>query len=213
MFLKEAYLFNQDNYSKIEKELGLVYKISARQHCLEDIFVLIFRDYFATKFPAYRISESLVGATRSNSTIHTAYCIRSTSELLGLNCKFESLGRLDGVIETIDDKPETLLFCEWEWDVKDVFGEGKEIEKIYNSLIKSKEGKGLLISYCNEKDYASTIKKVAEYWQKITKNEDEMCLYLLLINYKLNDSSMIFDCVSTAKIYSNTIELWEDLLF
>lgn len=131
---------------------------------------------------------------------------------MDLTCKFEARGRRDAVIETKDDDPKILLFAEWEWDYLDVFGKGKEIEKLKDSCRSEKDADAFLLTYCPESSFENYWQKVATEWLTPKKTKViESSLFLHIICFSENLKSRTFQTLNTIVINSSEIEIWTNL--
>ena len=178
-------------------------------------FVTIFLEIFVSNAPSYPLEQNQFGANRSNWTYHTAFTIKKTCEILSLNCKFETEGRLDAVIEAFDQEGNSIcvFFAEWEWDYLDIFGKGKELEKLWEGTHKLQYANALMFTYCPIDKYFDFLKQVTEYWQqKIDKMQDYPRLFLVTVLHS-GTSFREFQNVRTVEIDAEQINLWYDLEF
>lgn len=178
-------------------------------------FVTIFLEIFVSNAPNYQLEPNRFGASRSNWTYHTALAIKKASEILSLNCIFESKGRLDAVIEVLDEegKPVPVLFAEWEWDYLDIFGKQKELEKLWRGTRKLQFANALMFTYCPVDKYPDFLKQVIQFWQqKIGKKRDYPRLFLVVVLYD-GTSFREFQFVRTVEVGAEQINLWYDLEF
>lgn len=82
------------------------------RHRLSEAFTRLFRENFLD----LPLTPALKSApNRSNWTHHIYYAIRTTAKAMYLSCTFETMGRLDAVIETMFDYPGVILVAEWEF--------------------------------------------------------------------------------------------------
>lgn len=177
-----------------------------------ETFSIIFREIFLTDTPSYKLSANTYGAIRTSWTYHTAFATSQTSRTMDLTCKFESRGRRDAVIETKEDDPSILLFAEWEWDYLDVFGKGKEIEKLKESCRSEKNTSAFLLTYCPEKEFENYWQKVAADWLTPKRTKViEATLFLHIICFQENLKTRTFQELNTVVINSSKIELWTPL--
>ena len=120
-------------------------RVVSVQHRLSETFTRLFRDNFLD-LPI--VSTLNTEPNRSNWTQHTYYAMRTTAKALYLSCIFETMGRLDAVIETVFDYPGVVLVAEWESDAFTVFGQGKELEKLWFAVENHKYACLLYTSRC-----------------------------------------------------------------
>lgn len=142
----------EDEFIEIQAKLSYLTKTSYFEFSPAETFSIIFRQAFWSDPPNYRLTDGNYGATRSSWTYHTAVAMSEASKVSYLDCKFEALGRRDAVIETRDEEnPEIILVAEWEWDYNDIFGKGKELEKLKNTCKLHKSADAFLLTYCDLK--------------------------------------------------------------
>lgn len=141
-------------------QLEGVSKVRSVHHRLEERFVLLFRE----KWLDIRFGDG--PRSMSNWTYHTALAIADAAKELGLNCTFETRGRLDAVIDTFSDELGVLFYAEWESRHRTVFGEGKELDKLWDGASSDPISHGFLFTYCPIEDYYSFTKDVVINWQQ-----------------------------------------------
>jgi hypothetical protein len=198
-----------EELKNLAKSLEDVTLVKPAQHRLAEVFTLILRENFMNM--PYRLWQ---GANKSNWTYHTAFVIRETAQTLGLDCVFETMGRLDALIQTPGEKPRVVLLAEWESDYRSVFGKDKELDKLWKGLSRKRYASALLLTYCPLDKYYSFVKEVVEYWQKrAVKRKYYSTLFLLVAVYGVVDSIEQFQFLRTIEIFSEEILLWNDLLY
>jgi hypothetical protein len=201
-------------YEHIQSKLNYLAEVSSWNLDLNFIFSVAFVEMFVSDTPNYEISKGKFGATRSNWTYHTAMAIAQTCKMLNLTCKFEALGKRDAVIETKDDIPEIVLVAEWEWDYDDIFGQGKELDKLKASCKKSETAEGFLLIYCPLTKYLDHLQKIAEDWIGAMKSEEtppSLFLHTIIFNEKAGFRE--FDRLRTVEINPAAINVWNDRYF
>jgi hypothetical protein len=198
--------------AKIQKSLGGITSVKAARHNLSEIFTLIFREQFIIDMPIDAFREG-IGVTRSNWTYHTALSVRTSARLLALKCRFETHGRLDALIETMQEKPKPVLLAVWEWNYQDIFGKDKELEKLRTGLRKLRGADGFLLTYCPTVDYLNFVKRVLKYWQQGASGTNYPLLYLVVIAYQQRDALLEFQYMRTIQIFPREIVLWDDIPF
>jgi len=177
-------------------------------------FSISFVEAFLNDTPNYEISEGIFGATRSNWTYHTAMAMAQICKSLILPCKFEDLGKRDAVIETRDEKPEIILVAEWEWDYEDIFGKGKELDKLKASCKASKTAEAFLLIYCPISEYLDHLQRIAEEWiGSMKKEKTPPSLFLHTIIFKERASYREFDRLITVEINPSLINVWNERYF
>jgi len=177
-------------------------------------FSVAFVRHFLADQPNYRLAKGQYGASRSNWTYHTALAIAQAAKLMDLVCRFETSGKRDAVIETRDDPPDVVVVAEWEWDGDDVFGAGKELEKLRQSCRGNRWAQAFLLTYCTESTYPDFLQRVAEYWIGVTPRRRSIpVLYLHAVIYEEQGNIREFQRLRTATIDGECVEMWMDELF
>ncbi len=195
----------QDIINELEKALTSTTQIKIQPFCLSSTFTLFFMELFWLRPPVF----SGTALNQSNWTYHTAFSIKKAAETLGLDCIFETMGRLDAVIQLPSDPPQTILFTEWESRYKSVFGKGKELEKLWQGASQNQGTNALLITYCPLEEYGSFLRDVAEYWQNIDKRRKKRpVLFLVTILYQVNKNLHAFHTISGTEIHKEGVKIW-----
>jgi hypothetical protein len=117
------------NVERLRLCLAGVSSVSGIQHRISELFVSLFLENFVDIPP--RLEESL---NWSNWTHHTYFAVRTTAKILGLVCTFETMGRLDAVVRSLDEYPGVILVAEWETVSSSIFGEHRELEKLWQGF-------------------------------------------------------------------------------
>jgi hypothetical protein len=148
------------------------------------------------------LSPGVFGATRSNWIYHTAGAVSQTCKILKLICKYEALGKRVAIIETMEEPPEIILAAEWEWDYDDIFGAGKEPEKLKITCHKNPAADAFLLIYCPAVKYLSHLERIAEYWISQTAADKQAPnLFLHTVIFEEKGSSQKFQRLSTVMIH------------
>lgn len=198
----------------IKQRLGTLAPVESTEIDLAFAFSVSFVQIFLRDTPNYELSKGIYGATRSNWTYHTAMAIAQTCRMLDLTCKFEALGKRDAVIETKDEIPEIVLVAEWEWDYKDVFGKGKELDKLQRSCKEWKSAHGFLLVYCPAEDYADYLQKIAEDWIRSVKSQKHPpTLFLHTVIFEDKVGVREFIRLRTVELNPKAINVWNDRYF
>lgn len=176
------------------------------------IFAVIFREVFLNTDSDYQLSDGTFGASRANWTYTIAYSFLTTAKIMGYDCIFETEGKRDAVVRR-KDLSETILFSEWEWDYKDVFGKGKEIDKLIKSVKKDKAANGFLFTYVPQQEYVDYLKKVADYWQKKNNKYEDPPLIFMTALFDHAKGMRNITILRTCTIYNDNIVFWEDKEF
>jgi hypothetical protein len=206
----EGYSLNK-HWKQIEDKLAGTAVVKPARHSLAQLFTLVFRERFVARAPAGQLRNGEYVATRSNWSYHTAISVHSAAWTLNLSCRFEAMGRLDAVIETPEEKPQVVLLAEWEWDHKDVFGKGKELDKLVRGLRALRGAHGFLFTYCPVEEYLGFIQAVVDYWQSKTAKRKHSVLYLPALVYDKERSTLAFRYMRTVEVSGNHIVLWDDI--
>ena len=177
-------------------------------------FSLTFARIFLGDTPNYKLSNGTIGATRSGWTYHTAFAIAQTCKMFNLLCKFESHGKRDAVIETNEDEPVIRLFAEWEWDYEDIFGKGKELDKLKTSCRETKTAEAFLLVYCPNHKYPDYLYKITEFWVKAFKRtKNPPSLFVHTIIFGETKTAREFEKLKTVVINPTTIIVSNELDF
>ncbi len=197
------------HYTELQKSIKTDYTFNSPAN----IFILLFREIYINSDADYQMNDGTIGASRTNCTYLIAHSFHSAAKIMNLYCIFETEGKRDAVIKMKDVKPITLLFAEWEWDYKDVFGRGKELEKLFTSVRKTKTSSGLLFTYVPENEYPEYLKRVIEYWQSKSKTDSGPKLVLMTVLFNPEKGYRVFKLIRTCIIYNDSIKFWEDQYF
>lgn len=198
-------------YDQIQARLKHLAKVEQLNFDVTLIFSVLFVEMFWNETPNYELKPGVFGATRSNWTYHTAIAIAQTCKIMDLTCKFEALGKRDAVIETKGEASEIILVAEWEWDYDDIFGTGKELDKLKASCKKYETANAFLLIYCPNSKYLSHLEKIAEEWiGDSTMAELAPTLFLHTIIFEEKGSIREFKRLKTVMIHSSGIDVWSD---
>lgn len=179
-------------------------------------FSVLFDRLFLADQPNYQMPDGSYGASRSNWTYHTALAMAQAAKLMKWSCRFETFGKRDAVLETLDEPPEVTFICEWEWDAADVFGNGKELEKLKHSCRTHKTADAFLLTYCTGEYYPEFLTKVIAYWAgdpSRGRRRHDPTLYLHTIVYCERGSWREFERLRTVMIRTAEVTLWPDETF
>lgn len=197
------------NIEHLQKSLDHVSTVRGVRHRISETFVLQFLEYFAdTPLTA---GDNL---TKSNWTHHVYFAFRSTARTMYLGCTFETMGRLDAVIETLNEYPGVILVAEWESEPASIFGSGKELDKLWRGTLRHRNADGFLLTYCNIAEMNDLTKQVVEFWQGSKSYRDNFpSLFLVVIAFKQDKKSQKFLFVRSMEITASEVLLWHDLPF
>lgn len=212
--LGEPALESVHKHNQIEAKLKHLAKVRQLPFDITFIFSVLFVEIFWNDTPSYHLSPGVFGATRSNWTYHTASAISQTCEILNLTYKFEALGKRDAIIETKGEFPEIILAAEWEWDYDDIFGAGKELDKLKITCQKNPTAYAFLLIYCPISKYLNHLEKIAEYWiSETAADEQAPTLFLHTVIFEEKGKSREFQRLKTVMIHSTGIDVWNDLIW
>jgi len=198
-------------YDRIEAKLKHLAEVRQMSFDITFIFSVLFVEVFWNDTPSYELSPGVFGATRSNWTYHTASAISQTCKILNLTCKFEALGKRDAIIETRAQVPEMILAAEWEWDYDDIFGTGKELDKLKTTCQKNPTANAFLLIYCPITKYLNHLEKISEYWISETATDEQApTLFLHTVIFEEKGSSREFQTLKTVIIHPTGIDVWND---
>lgn len=194
------------NTKKLQSHLNGITKVTGVQHRLSESFVSLFLNNF-WDFPL----SSDEALSTSNWTHHVYFCIRSTAKNLSLACTFETMGRFDAIIDTLD-YPGVILVAEWESNANSVFGKGGELDKLWKGTNQFENADAFLLTYCPIESLMEFTKKVVKFWQsQKSKRNSPPNLFLVIVVTKRNGSHSEFVFIRTQEIRNSAIYLWHDL--
>ena len=209
--LGEPALESVHKHDRIEAKLKHLAEVRQLPFDITFIFSVLFVEIFWNDTPSYELSPGVFGATRSNWTYHTAGSISQTCKILNLTCKFETLGKRDAIIETKEQVSEIILAAEWEWDYDDIFGAGKELDKLKTTCQKNPTANAFLLIYCPIAKYLNHLEKISEYWiSETVKDEQAPTLFLHTVIFEEKGNSREFQRLKTVMIHSTGIDVWSD---
>lgn len=208
MTIREAILTENPALNDLDKFL-----VTEREHVEyvmnfpSIVFIQIFREQIRST-----ILQTHEAASRSNWTYNIAFAFMAAAKAMNFDIRFEAEGKRDAIVETYDLKGQkiTLLAAEWEWDSKDVFGPGKEIEKLFKTAKKYK-CESLLLTYVETAKYNEFLQKVMKEWREYTQKAPNLSLVLSVILYQIDKSARTFQTIRTVEIDVVGIDVWEDL--
>lgn len=198
-------------YDQIEAKLKHLAEVSQSSFSITFIFSFLFVEVFWNDTPSYELAPGVLGATRSNWTYHTAGAISQTCKIMNLTCKFETLGKRDAIIETRDQAPEIILAAEWEWDYDDIFGAGKELDKLRTTCKKNPTSDAFLLIYCPITKYLNHLERIAEYWIRETATDEQAPnLFVHTVIFAAKGINREFERLKTVMIHPKGIDVWSD---
>jgi hypothetical protein len=199
----------QCNIQRLEHCLDGVTLVEGVQHRLSETFISLFLyNYF--DLPT-TVNEAL---SISNWTHHTYFAIRSTAKLLGLVCTFETMGRLDAVIDTGDGYPGIVLVAEWETNGLSIFGEHRELEKLWSAANGQPYADGFIFVYCPVEKLYEVTRRIVEFWQdKESSRETPPSLFVGIVATRYEKRNTQFLFVRTMEVQKSVVKVWHDLSF
>lgn len=199
------------NLEQLKQLLNGKSAVAGVHHRLSEAFTRLFRENFQDIPLTPSLKTSL---SKSNWTHHIYYAIRTTAKAMYLSCTFETMGRLDAVIETTFDYPGVILVAEWESNAFSVFGPGNELEKLWLAVDNQIYADAFLFTYCPISRLSEFFVRTVEFWQsKATLREIFPRLFLTVIatRKKMGNDEFVF--MRTLEIDSDIVGLWHDLGF
>lgn len=129
---------------------------------LPEDFATLFQYLWHRDFP---ISETATGAKRADWTIHIGAVVRNIADLMGMVTRFESGGRKDAVLRSVDGDE---IAVEWEWG--GVWGDELEKLKHHNVWSRDRVAERLLkyavfITYTHTPNITKAYDHVMQNWQ------------------------------------------------
>jgi hypothetical protein len=196
--------------STLSQALSDITAVKVKPFYTSEIFTLRFMENFLLDSPGTINQDQ--AASQSNWTYHTALSTKKSAHQMGLNCVFETMGRLDAVIGTYEAEPEILLFAEWEANPRSIFDEGEELDKLWQGASQHKKADAFLFTYCPQDEYPAFLKSVVGYWQsKGRQVRRRPLLYLVTWVYETVNRVDTFQYVSTVQIHQEGVHIWGDL--
>jgi len=172
------------------------------------IFIQIFREQIRSTILLTEESTS-----RSNWTYNIAFAFLTAAKAMNFQIRFEAEGKRDAIIESEADKKgkrHTILAAEWEWESSDIFGKGKEIEKLYKSS-KAYECEAFLYTYVETDKYNEFLIRVRDEWRALSEKTPLLSLVMCTVLYTKEKSSRMFQAIRTVEIATDELIIWEDL--
>jgi hypothetical protein len=201
-------------YPAVKARLGGRLQVDRTMFSFADVFSVAFVRLFLADCPNYQQPDGSYGASRSNWTYHTALAMSQAAKLMTWTCKFETAGKRDAILETTDEQPVVVLVAEWEWDTQDVFGKGKELDKLKATCRDHPAASAFLLTYCTGPNYPNFLERVAGEWSPtVPRRRKANQLYLHTIVYSEQGRVRQFERLRTALIEPGRIELWCDEKF
>lgn len=197
-------------FGKVEENMKDVTLATPVIHTSAEVFNQIFYHILWSEPPGRQSEEEVQGASRSNWTYHIAFAFKRAAQIMGLNCRFETRGRLDAVIETIEEKPRVVLLAEWEWDQESILGKGKEIEKLWKGTRNLQHANALLFTYCPESEIGDFVKRVIVYWQEqaARRKKGHPILYLNIAVYNRDSSVEVVESCEMIEVHAEGVKVW-----
>jgi len=200
------------NIKRLERSLVDISPVVGVQHRLSEIFISLFLANFADLPPSSDRSGHPLN--RSNWTHHTYFAMRSTAKTLEVICTFETMGRLDAIVESVENYPGIVLLAEWETNSSSIFGAHNELEKLWTGVNEHECADAFLFTYCPVDTLYDFTRRVVEYWQsRKTTRQNSPSLFLTIVAYRRVGKSDHFVFIRTLEIGPSVVSLWHDLGF
>lgn len=124
------------------------------------------------------------------------------------------MGRLDAIIQTADEYPGVIMVAEWETNALSIFGEHRELDKLWAAANAKPYADAFLFTYCPCESFFDVIRRVVEYWQgKESLRETPPSLYMTIVAHRRVKRTNEFLFVRTMEIRKSVVQLWHDLGF
>ena len=202
---------NQNHIACVTKALKPIAKVTD----LTDeqfAFCATFARVFSSEIPNYDLGNDITGATRSNWTYHTSHALAQTAKIFGYDCKFECNGKRDAVIEDPYDGSKVQFFAEWEWDYDDIFGKGKELEKLRDSCRTTKTADAFLLVYSPEATFTDYMFKIVRFWQRsFSRHTVPPALFLNTIIFRPTSSAREFISLNSSMVHHNNVSILSNI--
>ncbi|UCC86566.1 MAG: hypothetical protein JSV81_17205 [Anaerolineales bacterium] len=197
-------------FGKLQETFKEVSPVKPVVYTLAEVFNLVFYAVLWSESSSNASEQHGRLMSRSEWTYHVAFAIRKTAQILSLNYRFETMGRLDAVIETYEENPRVVLMAEWEWDHTSIFGEGKELEKLWQATSSVPDANALLFTYCPGDKIDDFERDVIEYWQgqAAKMGKDHPILYLNTAVYVREESVEFIQAHETCEIHAEGVKIW-----
>jgi hypothetical protein len=203
-------LHNIELFRKIQK----VSTVNKKTHTVDFLFVLFFREQYRIYLPHPSLGKENYASTMSNWTYSCSHAIFQTARIMNLNCTFEAKGKRDAVISQLDKygNVEILLAIEWENNYKDIFGPGKELEKLWKTSTNEKRPNAMLLTYVPSEELGSYAQEVIKYWQSNSESKFPAKLYLIMIELSKKTGVNLTKSIHTVEIEGSECFYWEELV-
>lgn len=212
---KKRRQIKESSTQTVKERLSVYGDVKEVDHSKIDIFSILFVKLFCQDSPNYELEPRVSGATTSNWTYHTAIAIAQASKILDLTFKFESGGKRDAIIEeTFGETTSVILGAEWEWNGPNIFGKGKELEKLKITCETHPTSHAFLLTYCPTFMYAEFVDKVAKIWRNYFPELDASpAPFLHSVVFDQVKNLRQFVSLNTVVIDHDHIEVWKEESF
>ncbi|MCU0508017.1 MAG: hypothetical protein MUC34_06415 [Anaerolineae bacterium] len=121
---------------------------------------------------------------------------------------------MDAVIDTGDDYRGVILVAEWETNAQSIFGEHRELEKLWSAANRQPCADAFLFTYCPVESLYEMTHRIVEFWQgRESSREIPPSLFLIVVVTRPEKRTTKFLFVRTVEIQKSVVYLWHDLGF
>lgn len=195
------------SHKEVREMLKNVTNIRSFDNSIHDVFYIVFREHFLSNIPHESYGKNDLIATNSNWTHACSIAMFQSAKLMQLNCTFEASGRIDAIIS---EKQDALIFAEWENSYETIFGEKRELDKLWKSASQKENSAAILLTYVPEDKFGTFLEKVILFWQKQGANYHPI-LYLSTVLTSKEGKANVAYRIRTVVIRKSECVFWEDL--
>jgi hypothetical protein len=212
------------DYSELAAKLGLLAPIEPLDWPPATAFAMLFAQMYAAMQPvdapqAAAVQAGLPPVLSAGWAYHVALAMAQAAQLLSLRCTFtESPRGVDhqagaAVVETRASPARRLLAAEWSDQITDVFGRGKELERLSAHCHAATCADGLLVCACRPEVYAVFATNVADTWLQLTRSRPAPPrLFLHTLLAPLPQLAETPALLRPLAIHPARIQVWPDVL-
>jgi hypothetical protein len=216
------------DYSELAAKLGLLAPIEPLDWPPATAFAMVFAQMYAAMQPMAAPSPAPAPAQAAAAAYppvlspgwayHVALAMAQAAQLLGLHCTFADSPRGHdhqagaAVLETRSAPSRRLLAAEWSDQFNEVFGRGKELERLSAHCHASTCADGLLVCACRPEVYTVFATNVTETWLQLTRTRASAPrLYLQTVLAPLPLLAEAPALLRPLAIHPARIQLWPDV--
>jgi hypothetical protein len=189
-------------YQEAVMHLKKVTNVHILAHHYSEVFINLFRQHFLNG--SNWLYHENGNISRSNWTYHSASSLMLTCRDMNYKIQFEFSGRHDACVR--DRLGSIILYAEWEWVSADIFGNGKELNKLIRSVQKDIYANALLLTYVEDKEYKHFLKRVYDEW---TSKTDAQLFLIAPIMQRTEDFNSIV-ALRVVHIQKGFLICWAD---